>query len=347
MSERVQGGRALYSHAPDRTDGFPVAAERVVRFLSDAVPLCAWLVALVDSGGGWTPVAAADRGYGFVLGARLSWQDTLCSRMVQGLGPHVSARVETDTSYANAPIGQSYPIRAYVGTALLDPSGDVVGTLCGLDPGPQPPELEQHLPVVRVLAELLSSVHAAEHRLQDTVAQLAAAQAAALRCPLTGALSRRGWLERLQPLASVGDRSGQDLALVCLDLDGLKHVNDTQGHAAGDELLVRVAGVIGHVLRPADLLARLGGDEFAVAAVVSSSQGVPRLARRLRDALDAAGLPVSLGAALRPPGEPVDPAWQAPDAAMYAQKQERRRRPGPSGTSSSAAGEVRPAGGGR
>ncbi len=122
----MQGGRALYSHAPDRTDGFPVAAERVVRFLSDAVPLCAWLVALVDSGGGWTPVAAADRGYGFVLGARLSWQDTLCSRMVQGLGPHVSARVETDTSYANAPIGQSYPIRAYVGTALLDPSGDVV-----------------------------------------------------------------------------------------------------------------------------------------------------------------------------------------------------------------------------
>ena len=267
--------------------------------------------------------------------------------MVQGLGPHVSARVETDASYASAPIGQSYPIRAYVGTALLDPSGDVVGTLCGLDPEPQSPELERHLPVVRILADLLSAVHAAEQRLQDTGAQLAAAQAAALRCPLTGALNRRGWLERLQPLTSLGDRSGQDLALVCLDLDDLKHVNDTRGHAAGDELLVRVAGAIAHVLRPADLLARLGGDEFAVAAVVSSPSGVQRLARRLRDALDAAGLPVSLGAALHRPGEPVEQAWQAADAAMYAQKQERRRRPAAPGTGPSSAGVIRPAGRGR
>lgn len=318
-------------------DEFVEGADRVVHHLADVAPLGAWLVAVTQDAD-WTPVAVADRSYGFVVNTPLAWQDTLCSRMVQGLGPHVSGAVDTSMSYASAPIGRHYPIRAYIGTPLTDAAGNVVGTLCGIDPEPHPPGLEQHLALVRVFGDLLSRLHRTQHLRDAADARAAVAEAAASVCPLTGVLNRRGWLERLPQLVSQGDRSGEDLALLSLDLDDLKRTNDTLGHAAGDQQLVSVAGALRSALRPADVLARLGGDEFAVAAVVSGEAGLRQLTRRVRGVLRTAGLPVSVGAGLRPPGTPVEPAWLAADAAMYAVKQARTAAPSPrlNGTAATA-----------
>lgn len=87
-------------------------------------------------------------------------------------------------------------------------------------------------------------------------------QALAERDPLTQLLNRAGFAAHLQRAIAEGD--GAELALICIDLDRFKPVNDTHGHPVGDRLLQAVAGRLAGLIRPSDAAARLGGDEFAV-----------------------------------------------------------------------------------
>lgn len=166
---------------------------------------------------------------------------------------------------------------------------------------------------------------------------LAALGAQALTDPLTGLLNRRGFDEQLVRLQ---DSAGADevLAVVLLDLDGFKAVNDGLGHAAGDVLLQQVARRLVGAAHPTELVARLGGDEFVVVAVVPAAQAVAggeRLRERFRDALSspvdlegtAVDVHASTGVAVG-----VDPTvgaqhlLRSADRAMYDDKATRRRR---------------------
>jgi diguanylate cyclase (GGDEF)-like protein len=124
-------------------------------------------------------------------------------------------------------------------------------------------------------------------------------------------------------------RSGTLAALLLIDLDRFKEVNDTLGHEQGDHLLIEVAGRLREVLRRGDLLARLGGDEFAVLAVLPHRGAVGEIATRMHAALarpfDIAGVVVELGAsigiALQPDhGDDVSTLLRRADVAMYQAK---------------------------
>jgi len=82
--------------------------------------------------------------------------------------------------------------------------------------------------------------------------------------PLTGVSNRRGFTREFQRVLSAATRYNETGVLIYVDLDGFKPVNDTYGHAAGDEMLIEVARVLRESIRPQDMVARLGGDEFAV-----------------------------------------------------------------------------------
>ncbi|MFP5379609.1 MAG: PAS domain S-box protein, partial [Vicinamibacteria bacterium] len=82
--------------------------------------------------------------------------------------------------------------------------------------------------------------------------------------PLTGLHNRASFVEQLDLHAEIVRRYGSDGALLLLDLDHFKYVNDTLGHQAGDHVIARVAAVLGERLRDSDVLARLGGDEFGI-----------------------------------------------------------------------------------
>jgi diguanylate cyclase (GGDEF)-like protein len=84
------------------------------------------------------------------------------------------------------------------------------------------------------------------------------------RDSLTGLFSRRRFQEELEREVSRARRHGRPGALLLLDLDGFKLVNDSFGHAAGDELLTRIGNALRNILRDSDVLARIGGDEFAL-----------------------------------------------------------------------------------
>ncbi|NAZ81202.1 EAL domain-containing protein [Kineococcus sp. R8] len=96
--------------------------------------------------------------------------------------------------------------------------------------------------------------------------------------PLTGTVNRRRFEEELEHLVALGERYGQTAALLVVDLDGFKHVNDTYGHQHGDELLRRVASVLRERVRDTDLVARLGGDEFGVLCPQADAAGGATLA---------------------------------------------------------------------
>jgi diguanylate cyclase (GGDEF)-like protein len=121
----------------------------------------------------------------------------------------------------------------------------------------------------------------------------------ALSDPLTGVANRRLLLARADYEIERHTRDGRRFALVMLDLDGFKRLNDRFGHAAGDEMLREVAGALTGVLRAQDTIARLGGDEFCVLAPETDRAGLGALRARIADAvIDATAGPARLGASI-------------------------------------------------
>jgi diguanylate cyclase (GGDEF)-like protein/PAS domain S-box-containing protein len=113
--------------------------------------------------------------------------------------------------------------------------------------------------------------------------------------PLTGLLNRRGFERDLERHISRLKRYGPEGALLALDLDHFKYVNDTLGHNAGDELIASVTTILRHRLRRSDTLARLGGDEFAVLLPRADREQARAVAQSLVDGLRAADIRVGPG----------------------------------------------------
>lgn len=159
---------------------------------------------------------------------------------------------------------------------------------------------------------------------------------------LTGALSRRAFFATAAREAARSRRNGRPLALLLVDLDHFKAINDSHGHEAGDAALLRVAHAARGMLRPMDCVARLGGDEFALLLPDTDLDGAVAVGARLkqvvREAEDgsaaASMLSLSIGATLFADGEEVKSAIARADEALYAAKAAGRRRvvaksPGP------------------
>ncbi|EPX83814.1 diguanylate cyclase (GGDEF) domain protein [Rubellimicrobium thermophilum DSM 16684] len=109
---------------------------------------------------------------------------------------------------------------------------------------------------------------------------------AALRDPLTGLHNRRHAEPELRRLMAEGRRTGRPLALMLVDIDHFKGVNDRHGHAAGDRVLAEVARRLRSRLRPGDLLARMGGEEFLVALPGTDAAQARAVAEGLRRAVE-------------------------------------------------------------
>jgi diguanylate cyclase (GGDEF)-like protein/PAS domain S-box-containing protein len=161
-----------------------------------------------------------------------------------------------------------------------------------------------------------------------------ALKAAALLDPLTGLYNRRGFLALAERQVLVAKRKGQSLILLAADLDDLKAINDTHGHAAGDEALIGAATVLRQTYREADIVARLGGDEFTVFPLDASADSVPLLLERLEQNLQQwreehntpYRLSLSTGSALLEAGDlskNIEQLLATADAHLYQQKRDR------------------------
>jgi diguanylate cyclase (GGDEF)-like protein len=153
---------------------------------------------------------------------------------------------------------------------------------------------------------------------------------------LTGLCNRRGFHQALEAALSRVERSGKRMAVIYLDLDGFKRINDSLGHSAGDQVLRRVAEQLKTALRPYDVLARMGGDEFtALLDSLESPEDAARVAEKLIELVSVRqtieGLDVTLGASIGIAcfpecGQTVDGLLRSADMAMYEAKRAGRQQ---------------------
>ena len=154
----------------------------------------------------------------------------------------------------------------------------------------------------------------------------------ALTDELTGLRNRRGFLVLADQALRMARRARAKCALVFIDLDGLKRVNDTRGHAAGDALIADAGQVLANVFRESDVVARVGGDEFAVLALLDEHDGAHAVNTRLQAAIDrfnAQSVPsmrvsMSIGIEELPcdSNTPLDVLLTHADRAMYEKKRQ-------------------------
>ena len=193
------------------------------------------------------------------------------------------------------------------------------------------------------------AVYEEEHlRLLETISRIAAdaisksvrhaeTESHALTDPMTGLPNARNLQLQFEKEAARAKRSGHNLQLLVLDLDGFKAVNDTFGHKAGDAMLKEIGGVIQNELRDYDFLARYGGDEFVAIVPETDSSDVIELCRRIETAVSEFRLPVgddsvavvgiSVGSSSFPNhGESFDQLIVAADKAMYRAKAFHKQR---------------------
>jgi len=155
--------------------------------------------------------------------------------------------------------------------------------------------------------------------------------------PLTGLRNRRLFMQDLRLQVARSRRYGETAALLVIDLDDFKSVNDTHGHTVGDEVLRSVARALTRRLRETDLVARLGGDEFAVILPHIEAEGANVVARGLARVIPARGIDVgeqvlhplaSVGVALIDGGcESAEQALSQADLAMYEVKRSGSTQP--------------------
>ena len=162
----------------------------------------------------------------------------------------------------------------------------------------------------------------------------------ALRDPLTRLYNKRYFDERLDAELRFAHRHGSQLALLMIDVDHFKRVNDQRGHLVGDTVLASVAQALARAIRNEDVVARVGGEEFVVILRATALDQALLLGERLRRKVeelriehDGGGEPlqvtVSIGAAALTPGVgTADELVGAADRALYAAKQAGRNRVG-------------------
>ena len=182
-------------------------------------------------------------------------------------------------------------------------------------------------------ALLRAEVERLKRELEDARDRIAELELRADVDPLLDILNRRGFERELRRSLAYVKRYGTAAALLYVDLDGFKAVNDRYGHSAGDALLKAVAAELAAHVRASDVVARLGGDEFGV---LMWNAGKPQALMRARDLeMRIDELPVKHGAATLSVGASVGVAMLSgeldaaalidlADKAMYARKKERR-----------------------
>ena len=149
--------------------------------------------------------------------------------------------------------------------------------------------------------------------------------------PLTGLLNRRGFTDQSVNVIQHALRSQESFAVVLLDVDDFKRVNDTEGHEAGDRLLREIASLLQQHTRNTDLIARWGGEEFILLLAHSDMEGGRAVAEKICSAISGHAFTTgkhtaSFGLAFHEQDEPLETTINRADLAMYQAKQKGKNR---------------------
>lgn len=278
------------------------------------------------------------------LGVRETPLDiSICAHAILQPGLFIVPDTTRDPLFTNNPLVTGEPhLRFYAGALLKSQDDYPLGTLCVLDY--QPRELTErqrfalqalanqvmaHMELMqahREQAELIRELKATRHEL----ARHAATD------PLTGLLNRRAFEKRFNQEVALIQRGAPPAALMLIDLDHFKRVNDTLGHQAGDKVLLRFTALCRQAFRQADVIGRWGGEEFVVLLPSSTVAEARHAAQRLHqllattpmldDVSPALFVTASMGACSLTGSSTLDECMQRTDELLYRAKEQGRNR---------------------
>lgn len=323
---------------------FDEASERVLDHLRDLIPMRFWAVSAHEvEGDRQVYLHLRDQTGRRAAGDFSAWSESFCQYVVAGVAPQIAADAMAVPQYAAVSAASGgVDIGAYVGVPIQSGAGTYFGTLCATDPQVQPDGvLEQHAPLLQLLATLLGQILAAERLQAEAEEREATLRWRAFHDELTGLPNRALFNDRLGRALDLHARDGRPLVVLTLDLDDFKAVNDTFGHAGGDELLAQLARRLQGAVRAGDALARMGGDEFAVllehtgddATAPAAERAAERIQAALVEPFVVAGRRVEVGVSVGvvcvepgtdPPGAEV--LLSRADVALYSAKREGKSR---------------------
>ena len=209
-------------------------------------------------------------------GSVVDWSDSMC-RWAFLSSKEQSSDVSAD--FPGSFGGEQLGMRTFLALPVL--SGDTtLGTVCGASR--RAVELESSVvESVRLVSEAMSFQMASQIESQALLDRAERAEALALVDPLTGLANRRAFTSRFEEELARSGRHDTPIAVLAIDLDHFKTVNDTYGHAGGDMVLVTAGDVLRRAARAEDVPARLGGDEFAMLLAHCDSAGAESVAARI------------------------------------------------------------------
>ncbi|AUN33329.1 GGDEF domain-containing protein [Niveispirillum cyanobacteriorum] len=252
-----------------------------------------------------------------------------CDHAIRRRGVMVVEDARLDVRFRDNPLVTGEPgIRFYAGAPLITRDGQALGTVCVIDRVSRSFDDDDRETLTDLAAIVMDEL---ELRLANReLAVLAQTDS------LTGSLNRRTFFSLSEREIGRRRRTGCDIAVLVLDIDHFKKINDTYGHSAGDRVLAQFADQIGQTIRVQDVFARLGGEEFGLILPDASLNQAVETGERLRRIVEQtpihtdAGpikITVSMGAAMVKPGEgSVEPALQRADQALYRAKHCGRNR---------------------
>ncbi len=184
-----------------------------------------------------------------------------------------------DTRFTDNPLVASAPnIRFYAGAAIVDDDHHAVGTIAVIDTQPRTFSDSQRQTLVDFSTLAMTALQS--RRRAVALSRLA------MTDHLTGIANRAKFAAEISAEVQTSQQSGSPFHVFLLDLDGFKAINDTFGHAAGDDVLRKVAERLSLLVRPGDTLARLGGDEFGIVARNADPGAAGVLAEHIRTAVE-------------------------------------------------------------
>lgn len=302
---------------------FADTSQEVLSFLRRRLGFDLWMVTRTD-GDNWTVLHSEDHGYDIQPGTVLKWSDSFCSEMVSGKGPRIAPDCKLVPCYAAAPIGRQIAIHSYIGVPLLLSDGSLFGTLCAIDPAPQPEKIKEDQELIEIVGKVLSKILQMELKADEEASRAERFKAQALTDGLTGLLNRAGWDQLANSRDSRNRRYGNSAAILIIDLDDLKLVNDCSGHAAGDDIIMRAASALKQASRADDIVARLGGDEFGIIGDNCDIAAGEALCERVNILLQQLGVSASVGLAMANASTNISSAMTLADKQMYEQKRSKK-----------------------
>lgn len=211
-------------------------------------------------------------------------------------------------------------IRFYAGTPIVTPQGQIVGTICAIDTKKRSFGTREMAILDHLAALVMHGLNLRQEAITDV---------------LTGASSRRSFKEEAKKHIALANRNCAPLSCITLDIDHFKNINDTYGHAAGDQVLIGVVQALKATLRQSDIIGRLGGEEFAVLLPLTEEATAVEVAEKLRQVVKGLRFPnshppikvtSSFGVASLMPGDDIDALVERSDSALYQAKRTGRDR---------------------